>query len=105
MAAKQIMENDDALHLKFIIGSKIYKKTEKDDEVLEKAYKALCKEADESYWVKHQDTIECAKCGFGYFPHDYFFKKHECLKISQKLYIFKTCPDCGRKMKEEVKEA
>lgn len=57
-----------------------------------------------SYWIKYKDTLECAECGFGYFPNEFYFKNHECLKITREKTIFRFCPDCGETMSEEIKE-
>lgn len=51
-------------------------------------------------WIKFNDTLVCSKCGFGYFPHNYYFKNHVCISASQDKFVFKYCPVCGQRMEE-----
>lgn len=48
-------------------------------------------------WETDRDTIRCSVCGFGYFPHGYFFKDGQCVGD----LIFDRCPNCGAKMDGE----
>jgi hypothetical protein len=48
-------------------------------------------------WETDRDTIRCSVCGFGYFPHGYFFKDGQCVGD----LIFVRCPECGAKMDGE----
>lgn len=56
-------------------------------------------------WTTYNDTIVCSECGFGYFPHGYYFKNHECIANPFRkdgATVFKYCPMCGKEMEASV---
>lgn len=61
---------------------------------------------DNSTWIVDNNTLRCPKCGFGYFPTDYFFKNGVCLH-TKGVFVFKYCPMCNSQnsVSEEYKKS